>query len=172
MVAAAGVKGPHIIVGHSLGGLIARLYRARRPPEQVAGLVLVDSSHEDQFSARRGGRPIDVLLLLAVAVKSSAALLAGRCVPESKEQSEDPSHLAIVQEILGWLLGGTRCVREEARSLTGFPITVITGGNHDREYMYESWLRLQNDLAGTLSPSTVHIMAEHCGHRYTTTTLD
>ena len=41
-----GIKGKIILVGHSLGGLITRVY-ARQYPEDVIGMVLVDSSHED-----------------------------------------------------------------------------------------------------------------------------
>jgi len=44
----AEVEGPHILVGHSFGGLLVRLY-AHRYPEEVAGIVLVDAMHEDQF---------------------------------------------------------------------------------------------------------------------------
>jgi pimeloyl-ACP methyl ester carboxylesterase len=40
---AAGVPGPYVLVGHSLGGLEARLFAERWPPE-VAGVVLVDAS--------------------------------------------------------------------------------------------------------------------------------
>jgi len=39
---------PVVLVGQSLGGLIVRLYAARYPGE-VAGIVLADSLHEDQF---------------------------------------------------------------------------------------------------------------------------
>ncbi|MEZ5289970.1 MAG: alpha/beta hydrolase [Vicinamibacterales bacterium] len=46
----AGEAPPYVVVGHSLGGLIAQLYAVQRPDE-VAGVVLVDSSHPDQ--ARR-----------------------------------------------------------------------------------------------------------------------
>lgn len=44
----AGVKPPFVLAGHSFGGINARLYAATYP-EQVAGLVLVDPSHEDQL---------------------------------------------------------------------------------------------------------------------------
>jgi len=37
----AGIKGPFVLVGHSLGGLVAHLYESQFPDE-VAGLVLVD----------------------------------------------------------------------------------------------------------------------------------
>jgi pimeloyl-ACP methyl ester carboxylesterase len=43
-----GLKPPYVLVGHSLGGLYMQLY-ARRYPEEVTGLILVDSTHPDQF---------------------------------------------------------------------------------------------------------------------------
>jgi len=42
----AGVPGPYLLVGHSLGGFYARHY-AHRFPGEVAGLVLLDPAHED-----------------------------------------------------------------------------------------------------------------------------
>jgi pimeloyl-ACP methyl ester carboxylesterase len=59
LLAAAGVPGPYVLVGHSFGGLLVRLYAARYPKE-VAGLVLVDSAHEQQY--RRAPREIRELL--------------------------------------------------------------------------------------------------------------
>jgi pimeloyl-ACP methyl ester carboxylesterase len=44
---AAGISGPYVVVGHSAGGLYARLFAVRRPKE-VVGLVFVDSSVEHQ----------------------------------------------------------------------------------------------------------------------------
>lgn len=43
-----GLKPPYVLVGHSLGGLYMQLF-ARRYPEEVSGLVLVDSTHPNQF---------------------------------------------------------------------------------------------------------------------------
>ncbi len=46
LLGAARVKGPYVLVGHSIGGLIARVY-AEQYPDEVAGVVLVDPTHED-----------------------------------------------------------------------------------------------------------------------------
>jgi len=52
LLTAADVPSPYVLVGHSFGGLIVRLYAATYPAE-VAGLVLVDASHEDYNSRIR-----------------------------------------------------------------------------------------------------------------------
>lgn len=46
LLAHADLRGPFLLVGHSFGGMNMRLY-AYTYPQQVAGLVEVDSSHED-----------------------------------------------------------------------------------------------------------------------------
>ena len=43
-----GIKKPYVLVGHSSGGFNMLLY-ARQYPDEVAGLVLVDASHERQL---------------------------------------------------------------------------------------------------------------------------
>jgi formylglycine-generating enzyme required for sulfatase activity/alpha-beta hydrolase superfamily lysophospholipase len=63
----AKIEPPYVLVGHSLGGLIARVY-ADQYPDEVAGAVLVDSTHEDTVLILNGklvrvregakGRPI------------------------------------------------------------------------------------------------------------------
>jgi pimeloyl-ACP methyl ester carboxylesterase len=45
LLSAAGETGPYVLVGHSYGGLIARLYAATYPKD-VAGVVLVDALTE------------------------------------------------------------------------------------------------------------------------------
>jgi pimeloyl-ACP methyl ester carboxylesterase len=43
------IQGPYIMVGHSTGGMLVRLY-AHSYPAEVACLVLVDAQHEEQFA--------------------------------------------------------------------------------------------------------------------------
>ena len=47
LLQAAGEKGPYILVGHSMGGYDIRVYSGQYPND-VAGMLLVDASHEDQ----------------------------------------------------------------------------------------------------------------------------
>lgn len=91
MLKRAGERGPFVIVGHSAGGLYARLFAARRPRE-IAGLVLVDTSVP--FQDRRvaavfgnnagnleGARRRPAACLEAAQKGSEAALEAGGCLP-------------------------------------------------------------------------------------------
>src|SRR5204863_16667 len=50
----AGIKGPYVLVGHSLDGMVARLY-AGRYPDEVAGMVFVD--HAAHFGMMFGPPP-------------------------------------------------------------------------------------------------------------------
>lgn len=45
----AGIPGPYILVGHSFGGANIRLY-ASKYPDEVIGIILVDSAHEDALN--------------------------------------------------------------------------------------------------------------------------
>ncbi len=46
LLRSASVMGPYVLVGHSIGGMYVRAYQ-RRYPEEVAGLVLVDATPEE-----------------------------------------------------------------------------------------------------------------------------
>lgn len=47
LIEVAPLRGPVVLVAHSFGGYVAQIF-ARRHPERIAGLVLVDSSHPAQ----------------------------------------------------------------------------------------------------------------------------
>src|SRR5262245_7640258 len=49
----AGEKGPYILVGQSIGGLLIRTF-ASQYPKEVVGMVLVDSTHEDTQLSMNG----------------------------------------------------------------------------------------------------------------------
>ena len=63
-----GLTPPYILVGHSLGGLYMQLF-ARRYPDEVAALILVDSSHPMQFRGKGslGNWPAWARLIFGVA---------------------------------------------------------------------------------------------------------
>jgi pimeloyl-ACP methyl ester carboxylesterase len=42
------LRPPYILVGHSFGGMLTRIY-AGLHPEEVAGMVLIDSTHENEY---------------------------------------------------------------------------------------------------------------------------
>ncbi len=48
LLQAEGIAPPYVLVGHSWGGLLVRLY-AHKHPHEVAGVVLVDAMHQHQF---------------------------------------------------------------------------------------------------------------------------
>lgn len=55
-LAASGISPPYVLVGHSLGGLYMQ-YFARRYPDEVQGLVLVDSMHSGQLGRVKAETP-------------------------------------------------------------------------------------------------------------------
>ena len=52
LLGAAAIEPPYVVVAHSYGGFVARLFAADFPAE-VDGLVLIESSHEDEIAAYR-----------------------------------------------------------------------------------------------------------------------
>lgn len=65
---------PYVLVGHSLGGLYMQLY-ARRYPQEVAALVLVDSTHPEQLkgAGAQENWPTWVKLMFDVSLSSAAS---------------------------------------------------------------------------------------------------
>lgn len=138
----AKVKGPYILVAHSIGGYNARLFAATYPKE-VAGIIFVDSSHENQFEDR---------------VK--------RCT--SKEIELFKSQLIDEEQSFDELLISGKEVKEARKkdTLRSIPIIVLTADHKGQESSViteETWRNYQRDLA-TLSNYSKHIIVEDCGH--------
>jgi len=73
----APVAGPYVLVGHSIGGDYVRIYTARFPAE-VAGVVLVDSSHPEQREPAIMLSPINRIPTFARRLLCGAMPLMGR----------------------------------------------------------------------------------------------
>ena len=147
MLRAADVPGPYVLVGQSTGGLFVRLY-ASRFPDEVAGLVLVDASHEEQDARRQ-----DLV---------SPELFAA-------EQQ------AIQANAEGIDLGESFAQMREARAtapLKPMPLVVLSAGLEEPAMYPAGWpmdaeaalhAELQADLAG-LVPDGRLVVAEQSGH--------
>ncbi|WP_236792816.1 alpha/beta fold hydrolase [Amycolatopsis sp. GM8] len=186
LVHALGIDGPVVLAGHSVGGLIARLYAARHR-DRVARLILVDSSHEDQnkrlhevdpsigdieLAMRAAGWCLRVLgwkrLKLALGLAPDLRRDAETEVPADLVDAHLATHLssrnrrAVVQEFTG-VLTGREALRDEARDLGDMPVTVVTAGPVRRENWYPVWCELQAEFL-TMSTNATHIWARHSSH--------
>jgi pimeloyl-ACP methyl ester carboxylesterase len=74
----AGVQGPYVLVGHSLGGTNMQLY-ASQYPDEVAGMVLVDSALEDldllSITESLQGSPVWIKIYATIGVVRLANML-------------------------------------------------------------------------------------------------
>src|SRR5688572_13309595 len=97
LLKAARIKSPLVLVGHSIGGLIARVY-AEQYPDEVAGMVLVDPTHEDTTLMYQGK---------VVQVRAGAKGIAVppvqtmRSSPPKPAGAEDLEQFAFNQKIFG-----------------------------------------------------------------------
>ena len=138
----AGERPPYVLAGHSYGRMIARLY-AMRFPAEVVGLVLIDSSHEDQM--RR-------FAAITPEVTPAATAAATAMLPEdidlagmSAALAAEPWHARIPLVVL---------TRGRAAADTASTMTL------DR---YAMWLDLHRELA-TRAPGAEHLVVENSGH--------
>ena len=72
----AEIPGPYVLVGHSLGGLIGRVY-THSYPDEVAGMVLVDSSHEEMYLRQTAAVPKYIEILQGSREQASQYRLFG-----------------------------------------------------------------------------------------------
>ncbi len=182
LLAAAGIAPPYILVGHSIGGIIARRFYAQHP-ELVAGMVLVDSSHEQQakrFAAadwRKGTRRY-----AREAVKRQARILGARRLAASLGVLRDfeagiareapPEFASAARAILLSTPHKHANVREmlmathtwgELPGLGSVPLTVLTALRWLDESLLPAWVQMQEELTA-LSSDSEHITARGAGH--------
>src|SRR6266487_4109457 len=174
LLARAGVAGPYVLVGHSYGGLIMQLY-ASTYPQQVAGLVLVESVHADQFRypALHVGpippicqalAPFGIVRVLGFALLPSVAEYAPTAQPAAKAQFNQTRFCQTASdEYAAWDESSAQ-VRAARPSLGHLPLVVLT---HGLPYLgpqgERDWQALQGNLAG-LSSHSRYIIATRSGH--------
>jgi pimeloyl-ACP methyl ester carboxylesterase len=177
LLSIAGIPAPYVLVGHSVGGIVARQF-AVRYPGAVSGIALIDSSHEDQVR-RRGvdGWPYGQRELLIRAAKRQARILGMRRLAaalglarklDADIAREVPAEFAAAARAIALSSRQRRIqVRETlmlARSsgqppaLGSLPLAVVTAGRQ-----VPGWVRMQEELA-SLSTRTTHLTAENAGH--------
>ena len=166
----ADVEGPFIMVGHSAGGVHVRTF-THLFPEQVAGMVLVDSSHENQRSnynsstieiIRRdwGWKQCEVLTAIGI-----TRLVVSISVPAPNPvlQAEIANHNraeychAVGNEVKAFDKDSSQSA--PSQTLGDLPLIVLTAGLGTSPH----WNELQDELA-SLSANSTHITVENSGH--------
>jgi pimeloyl-ACP methyl ester carboxylesterase len=148
----SGAEPLYVLVGHSLGGMLIRLY-AHEHPDQVAGMVLVDSSHEEQLRRnpeaimrlqRRADRLMNgILRLMQLIIASGILALAPKLFPrqmlimaaeEDKDTfrgvvSADAKNLTVMQEEIAVATDHFAAVRAaQITTLGNIPLIVLSHG--------------------------------------------
>jgi pimeloyl-ACP methyl ester carboxylesterase len=174
-LAAAGITPPYVLAGHSYGGLVVRLFAAAHPGE-VAGVVLVDASHPDQWAhipASRGGRTVAFANLVTAALASVGLMRLVR--PERatidglppREHAQMRAYLARARP---WAVGAaglsawrrrSRAQVAEAGGLGETPLVVLSVTEQDR--FAAVLTALQAELPG-LSRRSRHVTVEGATH--------
>jgi pimeloyl-ACP methyl ester carboxylesterase len=171
LLKSAGTEGPYVLVGHSYGGLYARMYAARYSGE-VAGVALVDSSHPEQFTrspegramyeqTRRMGGVLPLLTRLGV-IRLTNFYPAHPDLPlQQREQiaafNSSTQQVATTVEEFSATPETSAQVRSMG-SLGDKPLAVISAGTQSPD-----WLEMQEELAA-LSSDSIHRVIEGATH--------
>lgn len=183
---AAALRGPFVLVGHSLGGPYVRQF-ARRNPDQVAGIVLVDSSHEQQLS--RLPRRVVMFQKLLVLVLSRRWVLwllgpllrraVARSLPATAGSSEESREDLLQRESSPTKVIATMAEMDAmgdfgasmATPLPPVPMVVLVAGSMkapgskgaEDAALRRTWLELQRELTA-MSPRGEMRIVEGAGH--------
>jgi pimeloyl-ACP methyl ester carboxylesterase len=144
---------PYVLVGHSIGGFNVRLF-ASRYPQEVRGVVLVDSSHPDQWA--RFGR-----LIPRPTSGEPTALQQLRQKPAASSGPERIDYVTSADEVRTAGTFGDKPLIVLSRSPhatrpPGLPPDIAEG-------IEQVWSELQRDLL-KLSTRSAQIVATHAGH--------
>lgn len=193
LLAAADISGPFVLVAHSYGGLVSRLYAATHP-EEVAGIVLLDSAHEDQMNRfpQEAIASVDLekmtrmMSLLSYFFSTGVPALLYSRIPLQPDLPEPLANtaralLASGRKGVATMVAEQRGLRESqdqvraVRDLGDTPLVVLSHGKPaplpkgptitpEVERRYEeTWQELQTELAD-LSTRGELIVARESGH--------
>lgn len=171
LLAAAGEHGPYVLVGHSIGGPYALTYAAQYP-QDVAGMVLLDSASPRQFTEMPAYPTQYALMKRGLALLPTLARIG--LGPASTPTSHLPGADADTVDAMGSIVRAKRNGRDElsiipdlfeqAQTLTTLgdrPLAVVTASEN---LSTEGWPAEQDRLA-TLSSDSIHsvVNSSHAG---------
>jgi pimeloyl-ACP methyl ester carboxylesterase len=149
------VPGPYVMAGHSFGGLYVLTFAARYPNE-VAGMVLVDST--EPGSAAKAATSLEKVGSYDIVGRASALLSSSARLGLGQLLGVTPSHLrSTLDEYIQ-----SSASRNHAASLDDFddkPLVVLTAGRGSDA----AWFAFQDDLAA-LSTNSVHRVVAGAAH--------
>lgn len=182
----AGIAGPYVLVGHSIGGVYARTF-TRQYPEKVVGLVLVDSAHENQAHRLPSftKKELSMIKWLATVLRVLAPFgipralkLADRMQGENFAEDIRPAAMTRMYQthFFKALYNEVKSVEvntaqpEPPPDLGNKPLVVLSRGENNPgfpdeqfEQLKHSWGELQQELV-ELSTNSQHIIADQSGH--------
>ena len=174
----AGIHGPLILVGHSLGGYNVRLYASLYRSE-VAGMVLVDSSHpEQQKRLPPTLNDIDAGWIreqefLEFVMPFGIPRLLGFCGSDAEVRAAE-CNFRNVHESIAELKAISQSAAQTATtgSLGDMPLAVLSSDPNTPqpdipedlvEPTNNAWQQMQKELA-QLSTHSTHVIAKNSGH--------
>jgi pimeloyl-ACP methyl ester carboxylesterase len=172
-----GVAGPYVLVGHSYGGLFVRAFAASNPRE-VAGVVLVDSSHPEQWDRSEGGqeqltRMAQIFSLYRVLTRVGLIRLVRfnavhpDLPPRAGEQRKAMLDTTQFVDAAAEELAASPATGNQVRqggTLGTTPLFVLTAGERGTASdMEQQWMEMQRELA-MLSSNSVHRVAAGTEH--------